>query len=279
VSVDDARDYARYGRMQDYVVTVSNNGEGDATGVSLSSTYSPGLVAEIAQWQCFGGGAAGVAGVPHCDPSTGTGAMASTLDLPSGASLSFLVSVPVDVAAADPEVQVDVEVDDASHGIQQNASDTDTLVLFRDGFDVPYADGTQSVSPQAPETAALQSPCSGTQALTAQDTPMVSVPAHAGEGLIDSLYDTGVGDDHRVVVQRLNLDATPWVRLFVGNESGDRVSPWAAAAPGATMALGLGDDGNGRWLLLEGKQASLRLSLPDVDASGDSGDSGDNACR
>ncbi|HET6631919.1 MAG TPA: DUF4347 domain-containing protein [Rhodanobacteraceae bacterium] len=275
LSIDDGGDYARYGKIRNYEVTITNSGGSDAAGATLSATYSAGFDVAHVEWQCFGGGLASVSSVAHCEPSSGTGALSSTIDLPVGASLTFLVSVPVAVDALDPEVRIDAAL--SAGGSNSSTSDTDTLVLYRDGFDVPYADGTQLVTQPMATSATgggtatvTATPCATEVALASSEPPLVDVPAKAGEGLVDRLFDRNISGGRRVAVERVNLGVRPWVRLLTSGVDGERVSAWTASEAGATLAVGLADDGSGQWLLLEANDASLRLPLPVDDAMGSS---------
>jgi hypothetical protein len=54
-----------------------------------------------------------------------------------------VVSVPTLADSLETTATLDVIATGAA-----TASDTDTLVIFKDGFDVPYGDGTQDVPQQ-----------------------------------------------------------------------------------------------------------------------------------
>ncbi|HET6633321.1 MAG TPA: hypothetical protein VFG73_11540, partial [Rhodanobacteraceae bacterium] len=267
VDVDDGGDYARYGKIRNYLVTIVNAGDGDAIGASISSSYSPGLDAANTHWKCFGGGLASVPDVAHCEPSSGAGSVASTIDLPAGTSLGFLVSVPVTVEAADPDVQVGIAVTGSASNVSLGASDTDTLVLFRDGFDAIYADGTQMVAQPVSLATATLSPCAEETTLMGTEPPLVELSREPAEAMVDRLFDTRVSGGRQVAVERTNLGVRPWVRLVTSGADGERASAWTASDAGATLALGLADDGTSQWLLLEGRTASLRQMLPPEDAS------------
>ncbi|MDN5924641.1 MAG: hypothetical protein L0H70_06530, partial [Xanthomonadales bacterium] len=168
--------------------------------------------------------------------------------------------------AADNTVEIDVDVTHTASGIDLIASDVDTLVIFRDSFDVPYGDGTQAVSAGLAAVDAAKSSCAGGGVLGTQGASILTLPARQGAAHIDALRTAHAADGSRVVLQRLNIGATPWLRLLASGTHGDeRVSAWAQGKPGAQLALGVADDGSHSWLLLEGSSPSLRLQLPGRD--------------
>jgi hypothetical protein len=122
ISVDDATAFARYGGVQHYVVTLTNMGIGDQMGVAVTGNASAGLDAQHAQWQCQP--------APPVVCGSGTGEFSTTADLPIGASARWTVDMPVASDVPDDTVTFEVGVAGAT-----NASDVDTLVVFRDGFD------------------------------------------------------------------------------------------------------------------------------------------------
>src|SRR5690606_33354258 len=89
LTLDNDRDYLRYGRMTDYVVTLRNDGEGTASNVNVSSAFSSAFDLAFARWQCLGAGSGA-----SCTPA-GTGALSDTVTLPPDRSVSWLVSAPV----------------------------------------------------------------------------------------------------------------------------------------------------------------------------------------
>jgi uncharacterized repeat protein (TIGR01451 family) len=133
LSVSDARDFARYGQVVDYVVTLANNGDGDASDVAVTFTLSAGFDGAFARISCYGAG-----GGATCTQDAGN-PLLHHVALPAHRTLTWLVSVPVRADAADATST------SASPPTVPSVTDTDTLVIFRDGFDVPYGDGMQSV--------------------------------------------------------------------------------------------------------------------------------------
>ena len=60
--------------------------------------------------------------------------------LPPGARASWVVSVPTRPDTAETTATLTVSATGAAP-----VSDTNALVVFKDGFDVPYGDGTQEL--------------------------------------------------------------------------------------------------------------------------------------
>src|SRR5690606_28429616 len=91
VTIDDGRDYIRYGMLANYVVTLANEGGGDATAATLTVSLPPQIDAASTTWVCLGAGAGA-----SCTAS-GSGAPNDTqIDLPAGRSLTWMISAPVE---------------------------------------------------------------------------------------------------------------------------------------------------------------------------------------
>lgn len=142
LGVTDGGDYARHGQVRDYFVTLSNAGNGTAANVAVGADLDPAFDEPHVLWACVGD-APGTA----CT-AQGAGGFADTATLPPGTSLVWIVSVPVrgDGSAAEASFV-------AHAGGVPDAVDVDTLVIFRDGMDVPYADGAGVVDPVRSEAA------------------------------------------------------------------------------------------------------------------------------
>ena len=124
VTVDDGQQYAQYGKTLVYTVVVSNGGGTNATGVQVSSLASEGLDLGNATWNCMPANGA------TCTAS-GMGPFGDTVSLPAlNGSAIYLVSVPVFSITALDTVQFQVNATGA-----MSASDSDTLVIFRNGFE------------------------------------------------------------------------------------------------------------------------------------------------
>src|SRR4029453_17497058 len=93
ITKDDGQTTAVPGTSTIYTITVGNAGSRNATGAALSDPLPAGV--SDATWT-FAGPAGGgrVTG-----PSSGTGALAATINLPVGATITFSFTVQVDPSA------------------------------------------------------------------------------------------------------------------------------------------------------------------------------------
>jgi Protein of unknown function (DUF1566)/IPT/TIG domain len=123
VDVDDGSDYLSYGGMAEYLVLLTNTG-GAADGIAVAASLSPAFNAAGATWTCN----AGTPGTT-CTPS-GSGPLADTARLPPGSSLTYLLAVPLQAQTPATTATIQVSATGAT-----TATDIDTLVIFRDGFD------------------------------------------------------------------------------------------------------------------------------------------------
>lgn len=240
LSIDDGRAFARYGQVVDYTVSLRNVGAGTATDVPLDASLSAAFDTAYAHWQCFGGddGAA-------CTAS-GEGALSDRVTLPPGRSLTWRLSVPVRFDSIEPEASLALALGGVA---PQNVADTNVLVLLRDGFDVPYGDGTQITGKDA-------------QTLLGGEAAHAFVlPASDGKRLDDVLVVRGPSAELRV--QRTPFGAgTSLLRLLYRDASGrERVTPWAVCADAAVLTLASVRTRDARAWLLEGAHASLTLRL------------------
>ncbi len=238
LTIDDGRAFARYGQVVDYTVSLRNDGFGTAADVALDASLSAAFDAAYAHWQCFGGD-----GGASCAAS-GEGPLSDRVTVPPGRSLTWRVSVPVRFDSDESEVSFALALGGAA---PQNVSDTNVLVLLRDGFDVPYGDGTQIAGAEAEAL------------LGGEATQAFVLPPASGERLDDVL--TVRGGSAQLRVQRTPLDArTSLLRLLHRDALGrERVTPWIASADGATCALAHVRTQEADAWLLEAAQASATL--------------------
>ena len=155
LSVDDGHLYARYGHVVDYTVTLTNTASTAATNVTVSNTATLGLDLPNAQW-CKG---------PTCTPGT-QGPLNTTTDVPANGSVTWLISVPVLATATAPTVTLSL-----STAGNVSSSDTDTLVLFHDSFDVANGGGVASLTPNgaASEVFTLPQPSGNASGCTSRN--------------------------------------------------------------------------------------------------------------
>jgi uncharacterized repeat protein (TIGR01451 family) len=127
VGVDDGLTYARYGQTLTYSVTLANTGNANATAVAVTASASAGLDASALAWTCVANGVGATCG------ASGAAGLSDSATMPIGRSVTYTVVVPVLAATQEPRVRFEVHAngDEAMH------SDSDTLVLLRNGFDGP----------------------------------------------------------------------------------------------------------------------------------------------
>ncbi|MBZ0223842.1 MAG: hypothetical protein IT467_03390 [Dokdonella sp.] len=245
VSVTDSREYARYGMLLDYVVTLTNDGSGDATGITVQGLPSDQLDATAMSWVCYGADASA-----HCSAS-GSGAFSDTaVDLPIGRTLTWLVSAPVRNDAPGPSADFTIEA-----GMGASASDSDILVLLRTGFDVPYGDGAE----RAGEGSACHAPLVGSAVLGARSTYAFELPAAASTP-IDVVLVARAVDGSGFRVERLNL-GSPRLRLVASTRDGiETASAWSAPKA-ESLLLGLASAAGQNAVLLEGVEGGLSIPL------------------
>jgi hypothetical protein len=140
VSIDDGRTDAPYASVLDYAIVVRNDGGAAANGVAVAVTLPDALDAAQASWLCLdaSGGAC---------TATGTGAIADHANVPAHGSVTYLLSVPVRADAEGVTVATGVQTSGPYAGYAANATDSDTLVIFRDGFDAADASARPAAEP------------------------------------------------------------------------------------------------------------------------------------
>jgi len=250
VSVDDNHDFARYGQVRDYFVTLGNNGNA-AGSRAISATFDAAFDVANAHWQCLDASAGA-----SCS-SSGDGGFHDSASVPPNASVTWVVSVPVLADSMETQATLTIGETPALTTGGLGDEDTDTLVIFRDGLDVPYGDSTQAIGNDMPLR------------LDNGHDMAIAWPAQtiAGIGIVRAL-DTAGG---RVEVQRLHLDSADFVRLLGTDHAGrQRASEWAVVAPGASLVIvRMSDDASKSIVLLEGAAHPLALSPAAGDQPGD----------
>lgn len=248
LSVDDGQAYLRYGQVRDYLVTLSNSGNADASGVPLRGHFSAAFDVAYMHWQCLSSGSGA------CAPQ-GQGGFAVVADVPAQGSVTWIVSMPV--FAASPEASATFTVGPAvpsRRGADGSAvralvdvSDMDTLVLFRDGVEEAYGDGSR--------------PLAGSEraVLTGDGASLVlTIPASAPPGLA-TLRRIRV-DGAELAIQQLVWQGRRYVRLLGHTGRGaERATRWVPVRAGAPLVIGSTRGRHARPLvLLEGSRESLR---------------------
>ncbi|MDC8016240.1 kelch repeat-containing protein [Tahibacter soli] len=128
VTIDDHHGYTRYDAVPSYVVTLANASPVTTHPVLSASSPGTGINLAGAQWFCTsnGGGSGCV---------DGTGVFAANATLPANASMTWTLLVPLVPASNDPTIELRIDV--AGDVNPASASDVNTLVIFRDGLQVP----------------------------------------------------------------------------------------------------------------------------------------------
>lgn len=234
--LDDGRSFARYGEVVDYTFTLRNDGLGAATAITVDATLSSAFDGAAAQWQCFG------AGDGASCAATGTGPLHDVATLPPGHTLTWLVSVPVRDDATEGEATLTLAVGGPD---PQAVVDDNTLVLLRDGFEAEQ------------ETLLSVSGAEADKVIEGEAVRMFDLPPAGGKRfeVVLALH----GREGTITVLRTWLDAaTALVRLSRRDADGERISPWARADAGATLAVtGLKPEQAKPVVLLEGSTPPL----------------------
>lgn len=234
LGVNDDTDYATYGESLDYLVGVHNPTNVEASGVQIAVTLSSAFDATTTTWQCLGDGSDGVV----CASGGSGAALTGTATVPAGATALWALHAKIDPSTTQGTAAVDVTATYAAPW-----SDTDTLVIFRDGFDAAAAAGE------------VLTPSRAAAVVTGSDTATF-VPGAASSHLIDTLL-TLPSSSGIVRVQRLNTAKAPWLRMQWLDAGRERASAWQRANGDAPLAVGAA----GRVILLEGRGVSAQLPL------------------
>ncbi len=226
LSIADDRDFARYGQVVDYIVTLANSG-GASNNVAVTFTLSAGFDGAFAQLNCYGDGAGASCVQDAANP------LLYAVTLPAQRSLTWRVSVPVRGDAPDPVVEFSVGASGAT-----TVTDSNTLVIFRDGFDVAYGDGTQSVP--IIEGAQARAILDGEPAAEASDATLsITVPAGIGYAVLPTPLLIVRDASRELRVEASVVADALLVRLFERGVDGiEHASPWSATHAGAWLELG-----------------------------------------
>jgi len=157
--------------------------------------------------------------------------------------MSWLVSVPVFSNATDPTAEFDV----SAAGLV-SANDIDTLVVFRDGFNVANGNGTNIVLP-APLAATI---ISGAASKT------ITLPQPSG-ALVDNVLTLPYGAGE-IRLQHAAIRNSEFARLLDHPASGaEHASAWVSVTPGAKLTLGGSSAGHS--VTVQGASQPINLTL------------------
>lgn len=143
LKVTDGNDYARYGETVHYLVTLHNPGSATFTGITVAANVPSQLDGNAMHWVCLSG--------PALCSASGNGPLNDVnVSLPPFGVVIWRVSAPVREDASEVGgIRFTVTAD--STDVSLSRTDTDDLGLFRDGFDVTGANGTQALMGTLPD--------------------------------------------------------------------------------------------------------------------------------
>lgn len=234
VSIDDGRDDAAYGHLLDYRIVVRNDGSDVANGVAVAAALPEALDAAQASWICLDAASGACA-------ASGSGALDDHANVPAHGSVTYLLSVPVRADAEGVSFETSVQTAGPYADYAANATDTDVLVVFRDGFD-------------AADVLVL----SGW--LTADDVVPLPLGAEGEAPGLRTLIAARAFDCSGFRIEALQAPDGARLRVVVFDATHpEQATPWAAATETPSLAFASGDEGV--TLLLEGTQPALDVAL------------------
>lgn len=218
--IDNGRDYSRYGQVVNYLVRTQNPGPDPAHNLDLTVLLSESLDEVHATWICLGPATSG------CTPQ-GNGPLAQTgLGLGVGETLTYLLSVPVRLRPDDDWSEASLHV--VAGSADDLSVDSDSLVLLRDGFDIPYGGGLLQANHDGVAPSMLR----------AEEPVELSDDATSQDGLRMIWHGTSIGDTE-VAVDRLRMGGQTWLRLRTQNETRTEISTWLRWPHGVSALLWL----------------------------------------
>ena len=249
-NISGAPAYAQYGTMVDYIIVISNVGPSTAAN-AVADNLPAELDAASASWICF----AHTAGAT-CSAS-GTGGLSDTPSIPSGGSVTYVLSASVLAAPIDDTIIDQATVGTVGDGNTSNntATATTQIVVFRDGFEAG-GNGAQ------PAAATLQHAGTLDDAAT-----LVLDPASAPQrSNAPTVWLRARDANGRTVfrVDSLRSASRVLVRLVARDEAGHEThSAWAELAQQkAALALAATSASAHAVILLGANNASLQAAIP-----------------
>lgn len=216
VSIWSSRDHVRRGQMLDYLVTVQNVGPDAASGVAVASSLSSLLDVDVAVWACLGMGQSG------CTVSGQGDLVDEGLVLASGAAVTYVLSAPVRLDAAEERVVTGLHADFPGDNEPGNdeAVASSQIVLFRDDFEM-YGDGTLSLVHEGTWKAPLRS--------------RLEVTGDRKDG-IEAVVQGAVGSNEGVRIDRaVSGSIAGWRVLDRDGQDRERGSAWLTTAADASV--------------------------------------------
>jgi uncharacterized repeat protein (TIGR01451 family) len=249
ISIDDGRDYVQYGKPLTYTIIVSNVGNTDVSGATVASVLPATLT--DGSWTCVASQGSA------CGSASGSGGLDDTgVSIAQGGSViyAFDATVNDDPAVGTDEIVLSAKVTAPGDDNTANdeASDTTTSVLFRDGFE-EGGDGAQ------PITTSMGGATSG--AMDASSVQQLDLATAAGNGLHDLARVSDVAGD-AMDVQLLRAGDAMFVRLAGISDGQVRFGEWSRVPVGTpALAIGMAEAGGQRTLLLVGAEQALEAPL------------------
>ncbi len=192
IQITDDGDYASYGSVRDYRVLLANSGNGPVQDIQVAASFDPAFdVAEVT-WDCLSS-----APDTSCTPS-GSGGFSASASLAPGTSVTWLLRVPVRADSTAAQAILTIHADGAD-----SASDTNTLVIFRDGMDVPYGARAKTMAAGKHATAAADGPAAGSRPGPAQ------VSVHGIAAGVDGAASASASATASVSVSASGVDQPP----------------------------------------------------------------------
>ena len=238
LGVSDGLDYANYVQPLTYLVSIDNGTGIDAAGVHVLATLSSAFDPAATTWQCLSNGDQGVV----CNAAQSSGALDDVATVPNGQTAQWVIQASIDPAST--AAVADIEVS-ASHA--NPATDSATLVIFRNGFEgsavtFERLDPVRSAAILGADGNHAFAPASGS---TQRVDDVLSLHSEAGT----------------LRVQRLNARA-PWLRLHWLDSTHESAGAWVRTRASTPLTIGSVGDDDRRVILLEGEDVSTQLALP-----------------
>lgn len=239
VSISDSRNYAQTLHVLTYTIPISNSTSSNEAAVDVIDTLPPELDLASAQWQCIPVNGA------TCT-AAGGGNIVDTIDLPAGSGVVYLLTALVNNAGSDTVVNT-VEV--TGSGGTFTASDSTTIVIFRDSFELG-GDGAEWPA-NAPPSVPLGT-LDGTASI-ALDLDPARIP--------HTPTVVAATSDGALRIDAVRIGEQVWLRMTTRVDGSEQVSAWSRLdAADALLGTYLDESGT-RHILLIGTAEDLDLSL------------------